>query len=310
MTALAVALFALALPWDKPSPPPAEAVLVLTQPYPPEPPPEGSIMEVPADRTLPARWRTTADMDAKRKGHAGLSWLNASGSAQFDAEQFYALRQILGGRRVAVVDLREEPHTFLNRAAVTWGPPEVIAPPRHADALVATEARWTALLAAGKFATLARFAPGRFADVTAWEPLDLRLDIREALTEATLVAEAHWGYFRIAAPDTAVPRDQDVDRFVEMVRLLDEDIWLHFHCDTGGNRTTLFLTLYDMMRHYVRASRPEILSRQRRLNGIDPAAAGPASPERAAFLERFFSYCWQEGPLFRRSWSRWSRANP
>lgn len=305
----ALALLAIALPWDKPKPPPAEAQLVLTQPFPPDPPPEGSVMEVPADRVMPANWCTTADVNPKTRGNAGLSWLNASGSAQFDREQLYALQETLREKRVAVIDLRQEPHTFLNAAAVSWGPPAVVGTTRTADQVTAVERAWTEQLVARKFATVTRFAPGRFADASAWEPLDLRLDIRDAATEARLIAEAHWGYFRIAAPDAVVPRDEDLDRFVEMVRGLDEDIWLHFHCDTGGNRTALFLTLYDMMRHYVRASRPEIIARQRRLTGFD-LLAGPARAERAAFLERFFSYCWQAGPLYRRSWSSWSRANP
>jgi hypothetical protein len=64
-----------------------------------------------------------------------------------------------------------------------------------------------------------------------------------------------------------------------------------------------------MMRNYVSANRTEIITRQHRLSGYN-LLAGPAKAERAAFLDRFFSYCWQVGPLFRRSWSNWSRANP
>ncbi len=298
-----------AFPWDKPKPPPEAAVLVLTQPAPPDPPPPGSIMEVPAERTLPARWRTTAGVSSEKGGNAGLPTLNASGSAQFDLEQLYALRQELRAHRVAVIDLRQEPHTFLNGAALAWGPAAALGPERTADAVTALEATWTRQLAARKFTDITRYAPGPLADQAAWIPIQLRLDIRDHDPESALIAEAGWGYFRIAAPDAPLPRDQDIDRFVEMVRLLDADIWLHFHCDTGGRRTALYLTLYDMMRNYVRANRDEILTRQRRL-GDYPPVGKEARAARDALLARFFSYCWQAGPLFRRSWTSWSRANP
>lgn len=306
---LIAAAFAVAMPWDVPPPPPKDAELVLTQPPFPDPPPEGSVIDVPADRELPARWRTPEKTSAKVKGNAGLPSLMASGSGQFCRDQFYAVRAALLGKRVAVVDLRQEPHGILNGAAVSWGPPSIVGTDRRAPEVERVERSWIEKLVAGHFTTITQFAPGAFADQASWEPIEFKLDLRSASPESKIVAEAHWGYFRVAAPDTVVPRDQDIDRFVALVRDLDADIWLHFHCDTGGNRTTLFLTLYDMMRNYVRASRSEIIARQRQLGGYN-LLAGDAKAGREEFLRRFFTYCWQCGPLFRRSWSSWSRENP
>lgn len=309
IAALAVTAFAVAMPWDAPPPPPKDAELVLTQPPFPDPPPEGSVIDVPGERGLPARWRTTEKTDAKTKGNAGLPSLRASGGGQFCRDQFYAVRAALLGKRVAVVDLRQEPHGILNGAAVSWGPPAVVGNDRSAPQVERVERAWIEKLVAGHFTTVTQYAPGALADQASWEPIEFKLDLRSASPESQIVAEAHWGYFRVAAPDVLVPRDQDIDRFVALVRDLDDDIWLHFHCDTGGNRTTMFFTLYDMMRNYVRASRSEIIARQQRLGGYD-LLAGPAKTVRAEFLRRFFSYCWQCGPLFRRSWSSWNRANP
>jgi hypothetical protein len=306
---LAAALLALAMPWDGPPPPPKGAELVLTQPPFPDPPPEGSVIDVPDDRQLPLNWRSTEKTSAKTKGNAGLPSLAASASGQFSRDQFYAVREVLRAHRVVVVDLRQEPHTFLDGAAISWGPPDIVGNNRTADQVERVERSWTARANAKKFATVTQFAPGALADQKSWQPLEFKLDIREARVEADLVAEAHWGYFRVAAPDAAIPRDQDVDRFVAMARDLHEDIWLHFHDDTGLNRATMFLTLYDMMRNYVRANRAEILARQHRLAGYN-LLAGPAKSEREVFLGRFFDYCWECGPRFRRSWSSWSRATP
>ncbi|MDD5198356.1 MAG: hypothetical protein PHC88_01005 [Terrimicrobiaceae bacterium] len=308
LATLIVGLLHVTMPWDPPPPPPEGAKLVLTQPPFPDPPPEGSVIDVPGERELPANWRSSTRANPKTKGNAGLDALMASGSGQFCRDQLYAVQQELRGRRVAVIDLREEPHTFLNGAAISWGPPALGGDDRRAPAVERIERAWTKRLVDAKFTTATEYAPGIFANEKTWEPIALKLDVRDAGVESHLVAEARWGYFRIAAPDTIVPRDRDVDRLIALVRGLDEGLWLHFHCDTGGNRTTLFLTLYDMMRNYARASRPEIIARQRRLGGID-LLAGPGKAGRADFLARFFDYCWQCGPHFRRSWSSWSRKN-
>jgi len=307
LAVLIAGLLPFAMPWDPPAPPPEKSELVLTQPEPPDPPPEGSVIDVPAERELPENWRTSESASPRLKENAGMSALLASGSGQFCREQFYAVLGALRGQTVVVVDLRQEPHAFLDGAAVSWGPPSIIGTNRGAADVERSELAWTQHLDAEKFTTLTQYATRSFADAKAWLPIALKLDIREANVEARLAAEAHWGYFRIAAPDSPLPRDQDIDRLVGFASKLPEYTWLHFHCDTGGNRTSLYLTLYDMMRNYVRASRSNIIERQRELGGID-LLAGPQKAERKDFLDRFYSYCWQCGPLFRRSWSSWNRA--
>lgn len=305
LAALLAGLVSAAASWAKPPLPPDGAQLILTQPPPPDPPPEGSVIDLPDAHELPLNWRSTEK--ASGKANPGLSTLMASGSGQFSRDQFYAVRGVLRGRSVVVVDLRQEPHATLNGAAVTWGPSELVGANRSAPRVESIEEKWTRALARRKFTTLTQFAPGAVAHTKGWQPIALALDIREARIERQFADDANWGYLRIAMPDTWLPRDEDIDRFVDFISANAENLpWLYFHCDTGGNRTTLFLTLYDMMRNYYRASRPHIIERQRKLGGID-LLAGPGKAERAEFLERFFDYCWQCGPMFRRSWSSWSR---
>jgi hypothetical protein len=307
LAALAAGLLPFAMPWHPPAPPPEKTELVLTHPEPPDPMPEGSVIDVPADRVLPENWRSSEKASTKPKANAGLDTLMASGSGQFCREQLYALRSMLMGKSVVVVDLRQEPHAFLDGAAISWGPPSIVGNNRSAPEVERTEAAWLQHLDAGKFATITEYASGTFADTKDWWPITFKLDIREARLESRLVAESNWGYFRVAAPDSVIPRDQDLDRFIGLIRDLDPGLWIHFHCDTGGNRTSLFLTIYDMMRNYARAKKSDIIARQHKLGGID-LLAGPNKAEHQEFLDRFFDYCWQCGPLFRRSWSDWNRA--
>ncbi len=246
LSALAAGILpiAIALPWFSVPPPPEKAELVLTHPAPPDPIPEGSVIDVPAERELPENWRSSESAPPRIKENAGLKALMASGSGQFCREQFYALRGALNGRDVVVVDLRQEPHAFLDGAAISWGPPDQIDSNRTAPAVERLEQAWLNRLVAGKFTTVTQYASRTFADTKTWLPITFKLDIRDAAVESHLVSEAHWKYFRIAAPDTIVPRDQDIDRFISLVREL-EGSWLHLHCDTGGNRTrcsSLFMT--------------------------------------------------------------------
>jgi len=261
-------------------------------------------MRIHGPRELPANWRTTAEGDSTAPG---LTSLDASGSGQFCLDQFYKMQMALAGKWVTVVDLRHEPHGIINAAAISWGPPAPAS--RGAWAVEQLEAQWLTALEGAKRATATFYAPGSFANRDAWQPIELKFDIRSVSTEARMVDAARWGYLRIAAPDFTAPRDEDVDRFVKLVRELEPGMWLHFHCDTGRGRTTLFMTLYDMLRNYVRASRGDIIQRQRRLGGIDllAAKAGSAEASRADFLTEFYHYCWAEGPGFRRSWSSWRR---
>lgn len=312
----AASLLPFPLPWVKPEPPAADVPLVLTQPAPPDPPPDGSIMRIVGPRESPARWRTSEDPISETAGRldkpleiAGLRFLNVSGSGQFSLDQFYKMRETLAGKAVTVIDLRAEPHGFINAAAIAWGPPA--SGGGSAPTVERIEEAWLDHTARAKRATATFYAPDAFADQSSWQPIELKFDVRSVSTEARLVDTARWGYFRVAAPVSGVPPDAEVDRFVKFVREVEEGAWLHFHCDTGRGRTTFFLTLYDMMRNYVRAPREHIVERQRRLGGSDllAARAGTAEAQRAAFLERFFSYCWAAGPEFRQSWSAWSRAS-
>jgi hypothetical protein len=40
-----------------------------------------------------------------------------------------------------------------------------------------------------------------------------------------------------------------MDDFIAFARNLPADTWLHFHCQAGKGRTTLFLVVYDFLRN-------------------------------------------------------------
>jgi len=314
---LLASLLPFAVPWEKPKPPGNDWLLVLEEPAFPDPPPPGSIMELEGPRTLPENWRTSEKkLNTASLNTAGMSGLHMSGSGQFSKTQLYRMREVLRDNHPVIIDLRQEPHGFIDFAAIAWGPPPSPGSTPSAAATETLEARWLKATIASHFVTATRYAPGSFYDMDSWQEIALPFDVRSATTEATLIEKAGWRYLRIPCIDFQPPPDASIDRFVAFVRE-NPDAWLHFHCDTGLGRTTLFMTMLDMMKNFFRANRTEIIARERALSGVQllktPSGDSPTAEglrARAKFLEDFFSYCFQNGPSFQHSWSSWKKAQP
>jgi hypothetical protein len=54
------------------------------------------------------------------RNYRAIKELAASGSGQFSAKQFDAVRERAGGRPLVVLDLRQESHGFVGGNAVSW----------------------------------------------------------------------------------------------------------------------------------------------------------------------------------------------
>lgn len=59
----------------------------------------------------------------------------------------------------------------------------------------------------------------------------------------------HYADARFTVPDRAFPGDSELEAFVEFVKTLPANAWLHFHCQAGAGRTTQYMIFYDMMRN-------------------------------------------------------------
>lgn len=289
----------------KSKPPEEQPALMLNQPSPPEVPPVGSVLGLPSERRLPPLFRSTDDLSSlkgSRLSEMGLSALRMSGSGQFDREQLYMLQTVLLGKAVHVIDLRAEPHGIINRAAITWAIDEM---PKSAFRTQSTEKKWLEQLVNLRRAPVQFYAPGSFSDSSAWQPIELVFDVRTTATPARMIAEARFGYHRIAFMDGALPSDAVVNQIVKAMQKISEGSWIHLHCDTGGYRTSLCFTMWDMMNNFSHLSPEEIIERQRRLGGVDLSK----TPEVRDFLLRFYEYCQSVAPNFSKSWSSRSPRN-
>jgi len=291
----------------KPKPPAELPALVLNQPSPPDVPPPGSVIHLESERMLPALFRTSDESGRVAVGSAfsriGLDRLMASASGQFDREQLYSLQLALRGRDVHVMNLRAEPHGIVNRSAITWATDQEF---RSVSGVQSAESRWLRQLMLQRTVDVVFYAKGGFSDPASWVPVTgLVFDVRTIATPAYMIAEARFTNHRLLFADGRLPDDSVVDDFVRLMKKLPDGAWRHFHCDTGGYRTSVCFVMWDMMQNFTSLNAVDIVARQRAMGGADLSK----TPEVREFLNRFYSYCLAAGPDFKVKWSAWSRSN-
>ena len=133
-------------------------------------------------------------------------------------------------------------------------------------------------------------------------------------SEQELTARYGLGYKRFPVTDHRRPKDEVVQAYIDMIKELPDDTWLHIHCLAGRGRTTSFLAMLDMMRNANTMSLETIAARQENFGGLNilkPASETvwkyPYILERIEFFKLFYKYC-QEVPNFDIPWADWVAA--
>lgn len=244
----------------------------------------------------------------------GLNDLRLSGSGQFSAAEFKILLKKLRTKTngpIYDVDLRQETHGFFNGTAVSWygyhdwgnfGK-------SHAEVIADENARLAAAL---------------HHEVTEKTFLKHKKDkrtqvyVQEAVNEKQLVEAAGVHYFRITATDHLWPEAQCIDSFIEFYKQLPADAWVHFHCQAGVGRTTIFMAMYDMMKN-PQLPLKAILARQYQIGGnyVGRTAIGtgvrdwkaPYYNDKAHMIKLFYAYVQQNHAAdYPQTWSQWLAA--
>src|SRR5258706_13059159 len=132
------------------------------------------------------------------------------------------------------------------------------------------------------------------------------------MSEEELAKSSGLDYFRITASDHRKPTMDDVDLFIDNIRSLAGNYWLHFHCHAGDGRTTTFMVMYDMMRNAKKVTFDDIIMRQHLIGGLDltkdedfPSWDKQYAIERTDFLKNFYEYCKANDDNFKTSYSMW-----
>ena len=254
------------------------------------------------DRDDPDAWK--GELDNVRF----LTEEGMSGSAQFSQPQFYDLAAQLReySENVWIVDCRLESHGLINGIAVSWcGEDNGANLGRTAEEIEAEEASFSSLT--GK--TVKAYTTEND------KPKDrVKLPVGTWETERVLVEEEGFHYLRLACPDHCWPPAGVIDSFIGFAGNLEDDAWLHFHCQAGSGRTGAFMTIYEMMQ---RPGVPveEILQHQADTgsgNLVERAKPekSPAQKERCVLARAVYLYIQENRDTgYAVKWSEWLGAH-
>ena len=233
----------------------------------------------------------------------GLDFLNISGSGQFSEQTLLELVHniSLPPQKIIIVDLRQESHGFINGQPVSWTDGYYNYGNLHKSKGEVESDEIQRLRLAAKTRKIVI------------DPCDepIRLAVQTVKTEREVVEGLGCSYVRMPVTDLNRPSNEIVDQFVEYMKHLPGDHWVHFHCRAGKGRTTTFMTLFDMMKNGQRVEFHEIIARQKFIGGSDLTLVqkpdlekSRAANERYEFVKKFYHYC-RQVPDFSIRWSEW-----
>ncbi len=237
-----------------------------------------------------------------------LTPLHTSASSQFSEDELQRMLEVIPAKRLIMVDLREEPHGFLNGDSVSWyGKNNWVNEGKSKEEIENDERERLNALSH----KLIAFAYKDHKKSN--RPIPYL--VKEVASEEELAGKYGFEYFRLPVRDHVKPSDEAVDTFIARVKELKNGDWLHFHCSAGKARSTTFLAMYDMMQNASSTSIDDIIVRQQFYGGINLLSDPEEDQwkythlvERVEFLKKFYRYC-RENPEFALSWSEWSK-NP
>jgi protein-tyrosine phosphatase len=244
--------------------------------------------------TLPLNFRKTSDLSKLKNKNLdliGLDTLNISGSAEFTSLSLLKLKEYLNTPPpIVIIDLRQESHGFINGNAISYFNPSSNAG-LTLDEINKKENQLIFSITFGKSILLSD------------EKHSLVPTLVE--TEEKLIRPNNLKYFRIPVKEGERPTDEMVDRFVNYVTTLKKNTWLHFHCKMGDERTTTFMTMYDMIKNSNNTELNNIISRQETL-GETTLSKNDSNVE---FMKNFYQYTRNSKNNFKTTWSEWIKQN-
>lgn len=272
------------------------------------------VVDVDNSEKLPKNFRTSKDTisaeDAAGIDLTGLSDLNISGGGSMSENGLKAVINATQGYKLVDIDLRQESHGLINGMAISWyGENDGANAGLTRDQIEDDEEDKLEAIEDNDYVKFDVLPNNKSVDVGELT------NLTKVETEEDLADDLDVKYIRITNQDHYKPTDENVDRFVDKVKDLSSDKWLHFHCRGGKGRTTTFMSMYDMMKNAKTVSYNDILKRQQLiggsdlLTGNDEDQADPSN-SRAAFLTEFYAYCKDNTDNFKTSFSDYKKAHP
>lgn len=231
--------------------------------------------------------------------------LGASASSQFTRGGLQKILETLQKQNIIIVDLREEPHGFLNGNAISW----------FSDRNWGNQGESKPSIIRDENEKIHGLSEKIFTFVFIHKTYPVPFWVESAMTEQELTRAFNTEYYRLPITDHIKPSDETVDEFVNFIKKLPKENWLHFHCSAGKGRTSTVLTMLDMMHYSKEISFSEFISRQIEFGGINLLGLSPEKEwkhnyfqDRSNFLQQFHFYCQEQAPDFLQPWSIWKKS--
>lgn len=222
------------------------------------------VLDTDRDAPLPKRFRD-------------IPSLNISGSAEFVPSQVMDIKKAINKPNIFIVDLRQESHGFLNDIAVSYySPDRLLNNGFSSEDTLADEIE--------KFGNIKLKSTENIYNKRG--ALLQTITVSNSQIEEKLVQSSGMNYALFATRDGHIPSPAVTDSFVNFVKITPETTHLHFHCDHGEGRTTLFMAMFQMMKESNVKSLEEILKEQLDAGGIILTY----DTTRAEFLKDFYNY--------------------
>ena len=249
----------------------------------------------------------------------GLDGLNISGSSRFSLRQLKALddfvNQKASGKTKVLIDLRSECHGFLNGHHVSWyGYINWSNIGKHRDEILQEEQQLFKDVI-GKTVLAGKIGSSNNFVMT--DSMWITVTADETKTEKEVMESMGWEYRRVTALDHVFPNDETLDQFLEVYRELPENAWVHFHCQAGRGRTTMYMVFFDMLRN-PDVPMKDIFYRHAKLGGISLYYQGDRANEQP-WRVSLFTELYYLAPLlydyvqankangYQVSWSEWKK---
>jgi len=269
------------------------------------------VIDTENKNVLPKKFRTTNDkINSEQAGNinlVGMSDLNISGSGALSEKGLAMIKEKTGNRPIIDIDLRQENHGFINGMGISWfGENDEANKGLTREQVIADEKDKLNQISQDKHATFDQLPKGK--SINTIKEINNPESVQ---TEEELAKKLGMSYLRITVTDHGNPLDDQVDLFVQYVRNLPKETWLHFHCRGGAGRTTTFMSMYDMMHNAKNVSFEDIMKRQTLIGGSDLLNGDDEDKgeTRSDFMNMFYNYCKDNQDGFQTSWSQWLKNN-
>lgn len=273
------------------------------------------IIDLDNVKKLPKRFRTTSDQintDTKLPDLKGLRELKASGSGVFSQNGLKEMKKTIGdNNNIIIVDTRKESHGYVNGMAISWYTEKNYVNKK----LTPEEVERLETHNLNQLKEMDEITFDYFEGKSFYmkNPLKAPYTVQN---EKEMVEAEDCQYVRFFVTDHNKPAKEEIDQFIQFVKSVSENDWLHFHCRGGVGRTTSFMLMYDMMKNAGNVEESDIFERQRIIGGRDMfrLAEGTykheAAVERLDLLQKFYAYCRANHDTnYQTSWSQWLSEN-